>query len=191
MALYAQLSGKRILQSRTLPGLLLLTSRGDLVGMNPVANRLLRPGVRVQFLHALRTTLQQEPALSHPPTLLPNSPAGPFLQSTFQAGSRMFGLQAFWLNHQPEGRPPLVAVLCERITPGRAGQRVMTKASRRFRLSPREMEVIQSLRTGMSDKEIAAKLGIGFETVRDYLKTIRRKLGVSTRTAIVNTLLTA
>ena len=90
------------------------------------------------------------------------------------------------MNHAPEGMAPLVGVLCERINPSRLN---LDKVRRNFSLSPRELEVVQCLSLGMSDKEIASSLGIGFETVRDYLKKIRFKLGVSTRTGILSALL--
>lgn len=55
-----------------------------------------------------------------------------------------------------------------------------------FRLSKREVDVVEELVSGSTDKEIAQKLGISVETVRAYLKSVRAKLGVSTRTAIVS-----
>ncbi|MCP4301021.1 MAG: helix-turn-helix transcriptional regulator [Gammaproteobacteria bacterium] len=55
-----------------------------------------------------------------------------------------------------------------------------------FRLSKRESEVVQELVSGGTDKQIAKQLGISVETVRAYLKSVRAKLGVSTRTAIVS-----
>ena len=39
---------------------------------------------------------------------------------------------------------------------------------------------------GDTDKEIARSLTVSVETVRAYLKSIRAKLGVGTRTAIVH-----
>jgi len=55
-----------------------------------------------------------------------------------------------------------------------------------FRLSKREADVVEELVSGSTDKEIAQQLGISVETVRAYLKSVRAKLGVSTRTAIVS-----
>jgi DNA-binding CsgD family transcriptional regulator len=55
-----------------------------------------------------------------------------------------------------------------------------------FRLSKREVDVLDALMLGDTDKQIAGKLGVSVETVRAYLKSIRAKLGVQTRTAIVS-----
>ncbi|MGH8605407.1 MAG: helix-turn-helix transcriptional regulator [Gammaproteobacteria bacterium] len=55
-----------------------------------------------------------------------------------------------------------------------------------FKLSRRETEVVEAVEVGMTDKQIAIKLGVSPETVRGYLKAVRSKLGVSTRTAILH-----
>jgi len=60
------------------------------------------------------------------------------------------------------------------------------KTNGAFKLSRREVEVIERLEVGMTDKQIGAKLGVSPETVRGYLKAVRAKLGVSTRTAILH-----
>jgi DNA-binding NarL/FixJ family response regulator len=49
------------------------------------------------------------------------------------------------------------------------------------RLTPREMEVLQALAEGLSDKEIAQRLHIGFETVRTHMVSILSKLRVESR----------
>lgn len=52
-------------------------------------------------------------------------------------------------------------------------------------LSEREREVLDLLSQGLMYKEIAEKLGIGFETVRTYIRRIYEKLHVRTRTEAV------
>lgn len=52
-------------------------------------------------------------------------------------------------------------------------------------LSPREQEVLNCLAQGLMYKEISDKLGIGFETVRTYIRRIYEKLHVRTRTEAV------
>jgi len=54
-------------------------------------------------------------------------------------------------------------------------------------LSKRELDVLRELMSGFTDKQIAREVGVSVETVRAYLKSIRVKLGVCTRTAIVHT----
>lgn len=52
-------------------------------------------------------------------------------------------------------------------------------------LSPREKEVLDLLAQDYLDKEIAAELGISFNTVRTHLHHIFQKLQVRTRTGAV------
>ncbi len=49
------------------------------------------------------------------------------------------------------------------------------------RLTPREEEILTLLSKGFVNKEIAVKLGVTYETVRDHLKNIYEKLHVHTR----------
>ena len=52
-------------------------------------------------------------------------------------------------------------------------------------LSPREQEELDCLSKGFLYKEIADKLGIGYETVHTYIRRIYEKLQVRTRTEAV------
>ncbi|MGQ0593709.1 MAG: helix-turn-helix transcriptional regulator [Gammaproteobacteria bacterium] len=62
----------------------------------------------------------------------------------------------------------------------------MHQAQRLYHLSPRELSVITALAAGKTDKEIAMTLDVKPETVRWYLKSVRNKMGVSTRTGILH-----
>ena len=50
-------------------------------------------------------------------------------------------------------------------------------------LTPREIEILEQLAIGYTDKELAAALGITSDTVRSHLRNIYKKLRVTTRTA--------
>ena len=52
-------------------------------------------------------------------------------------------------------------------------------------LSDREMEVLSCVVRGMSNKEIAATLGISHQTVKNHVTSILRKFGVEDRTQAV------
>jgi DNA-binding NarL/FixJ family response regulator len=49
-------------------------------------------------------------------------------------------------------------------------------------LSPREMEILQFIAQGKSNKEIAYELGISRQTVKNHMTSILRKLAVNDRT---------
>lgn len=49
-------------------------------------------------------------------------------------------------------------------------------------LSPREMEILQYVTRGLSNKEIASRLGISHQTVKNHMTAILQKLDVEDRT---------
>ena len=49
-------------------------------------------------------------------------------------------------------------------------------------LSPREMEILELVIRGMSNREIAYHLGISHQTVKNHMTSILSKLGVADRT---------
>lgn len=51
-------------------------------------------------------------------------------------------------------------------------------------LTSRELEVVRQIAKGKTYKEIAASLGIGYETVKTYAARIRKKLGFSSKVLI-------
>jgi DNA-binding CsgD family transcriptional regulator len=52
-------------------------------------------------------------------------------------------------------------------------------------LTPREAEIFRLVRSGLSNKEIAARLVVSTGTVRTHLENIFEKLGVHSRTAAI------
>lgn len=52
-------------------------------------------------------------------------------------------------------------------------------------LSPREQEILELMRAGSTDKEIAKTLAVSFWTVRTHIGALLRKLGVRNRTEAV------
>jgi len=66
----------------------------------------------------------------------------------------------------------------------------VSKLSARYaRLSPREVEVCNLIRHGLTSKEISTNLNISEETVRNQRKSIRRKLGITSHKTNLNTFL--
>lgn len=55
-------------------------------------------------------------------------------------------------------------------------------------LSPREAEVLRLLATGLTNREIADRLGLSPRSVQKHLEHVYRKLGVRTRTAAATAL---
>lgn len=61
--------------------------------------------------------------------------------------------------------------------------------ARRLRLEPRHAQVAAALLSGLSDKEIAARLGLEHSTIRTYVKRLYRRVGVHSRTELAKALL--
>jgi DNA-binding NarL/FixJ family response regulator len=56
-------------------------------------------------------------------------------------------------------------------------------------LTPRELEMVDLMVQGLSDRQIAERLGVSYETARSHGKNLRQKLGCNTRTQAVAKLL--
>ena len=50
-----------------------------------------------------------------------------------------------------------------------------------FRLSAREIQVTNMIKSGFSSKQIAESLALSFQTIESYRKNIRKKLGITTQ----------
>ena len=78
----------------------------------------------------------------------------------------------------PEPPRPLLAP-----APADDGYGYPEGGSRKTRLTPRERQVCDRIKEGLSNKQIAAKLGIGVYTINDHASSIFSKLGVPNRAA--------
>jgi DNA-binding CsgD family transcriptional regulator len=76
-----------------------------------------------------------------------------------------------------DGDPGSVAVVIEPAQ----GEEIAPIIVEAYDLSPREQEVTRLIASGLRTAEIAAKLFVSPHTVRDYVKAIFEKVGVSSR----------
>ena len=58
----------------------------------------------------------------------------------------------------------------------------------RFELTPREIEVVQLIQVGLTNKEIGVNLGIAEKTVGNHLQHLYHKTGARTRTELIHKL---
>ena len=68
-------------------------------------------------------------------------------------------------------------------------ERILASRSIDEALTSREVEVLDLLGQGLSNRDIGVALGIALETAKVHVKNILRKLGVTNRTAAVTTAL--
>lgn len=85
----------------------------------------------------------------------------------------LFALLGVWIERQRQASTP-------EILNGRN-----EKAIKALGLTIREIEVLECLRLGESNKEIARSLGISPNTVKTHLKSLYTKLGANNRTQAV------
>lgn len=81
------------------------------------------------------------------------------------------------------GGSPMTAHIARKVV--QSFQRPLPTAQPTENLSEREREVLELLSQGFLYKEIADKLGVGYETVHTYIRRIYEKLQVRTRTEAV------
>lgn len=85
----------------------------------------------------------------------------------------LFALLGVWIERQRHGPKPEVLT-------GRN-----EKAIKALGLTTREVDVLECLRIGESNKEIARSLGISPNTVKTHLKSLYAKIGANNRTQAV------
>jgi|SRR5215472_3424194 len=81
------------------------------------------------------------------------------------------------------GGSPMTTHIARKVT--QSFQRAGPSQQATENLSEREREVLDCLSQGLISKEIAAKLGISYETVHTYIRRIYEKLQVRTRSEAV------
>lgn len=79
--------------------------------------------------------------------------------------------------HVPDGH--------QRVTPAAAGRANADLIARLSSLTPQQMRVLQMLRQGMLNKQIAHELDVGETTIKAHVSEILRKLDVMSRTQAV------
>lgn len=97
-------------------------------------------------------------------------------------GNNLYSFRGFLMKSQ-ENAPCHVMLVVEK-----AAERSpidLKKARKKFRLSEREIEVVNLLAQGLCNKEIGAKLYVSEHTVKGHLKNITRKVRAESRGSII------
>ncbi len=104
----------------------------------------------------------------------------------YRSGRRWYLARRMVLEASPSERDRLVGLLLERMNESRLP---LSRVGPQYRLTRRELQIVEGIARGLRDKDIGRNLGISFHTVRASLRTVRAKLRVNTRTGIVAKLL--
>ena len=104
----------------------------------------------------------------------------------FLQKAREYGVDSFWYKELQAA--PLLEVMDrtmagEQVWPDRPPE-AMLGTAKSSEFTDRELEVLRYLAKGLSDKEIAEQLHMGFTTVRYHIDNLMQKTGQSSRTAL-------
>jgi DNA-binding NarL/FixJ family response regulator len=183
-----------ILRKRQRPLLMLINRDGELLysSLPPETTGSPRPTETIftqrvmdeALIEAQRLFKHQQPVAAVVEQLTINKPGERC--ALIILGTQFYCLRLFSLQNSGGERGELYAALVEAISRPKGESLDAGKLKGLYRLSKRELDVLNALVSGDTDKQIALKLEVGVETVRAYLKSIRAKLGAKTRTAIVS-----
>jgi DNA-binding CsgD family transcriptional regulator len=175
---------------RTGPGILILSSTGDIEYLNAAAYALIQ-----QRLHSvdnggserLPSAVMRVAESIQTLAMSDGDKDWERLEISEVAGSQNFVLiRGFGLPSGKAGTRIRVLLLLEAI------ERCASPSGRikaRFQLTDREAMIVEGLATGRTNKEIAAALSIREPTVKAHIRNIMAKTRCSTRTAVVALLL--
>lgn len=88
------------------------------------------------------------------------------------------------INHEAVCPPNLVSILFDSVAQWQAAFPT-ARVQRQLGLSRREQQVIHMISEGLTNKEIANRLGLSQQTVKNHIHRMSRKVGASDRLAIV------
>jgi DNA-binding NarL/FixJ family response regulator len=85
------------------------------------------------------------------------------------------------INTVHEGKPFITPLLASRLLVERFNSCSTPRAAPQVRLNRREQEILDCAAQGMTNKEIAEKLGLQLRSVKNYMSRVLLKLGVRNR----------
>jgi len=122
----------------------------------------------------------EDAAISAPP-----SPLRSALHVPLATDNRIVGLTYLASFHRDAFSRADEAVLAALATRASAGYRRLETSLSRLRVTPRQSQVLALVASGLSDKEVASRLGLSHRTVRTHLDRLLREHGFRSRTEAV------
>lgn len=78
-----------------------------------------------------------------------------------------------------------IVIVLQEPSPAFSHKRVLDRSKEKFQLTLREAEILEHLLKGWTNKEIATALRISEQTVKEHIKHLLAKSGITTRTGMV------
>jgi DNA-binding CsgD family transcriptional regulator len=119
------------------------------------------------------------------PGYAPDAPS----EVAFVSGRRKYVCRPFLLNGRTrKSGQAMLGLLLERSP--HQGEEIVESA-RRFHLSPRESACVRHIIRGLTTKEVAQRMAVSPNTVKQYVRLVMGKMGVTTRAGIIGKFLTS
>lgn len=179
-----------IIKKRSTPGILIFDLEGSLLYSNPEAMDLMTvpsevvlqegeafPHVPEEVLGLLRSLKEYSEKVCGYKCIEKNC-------VVLNGAGNPFALRAFHIGHDAERKNPThIMVMVERIA--ETHEPDFNKAKLEFDLSKREVEILRLICGGFGNKAISEELFISEYTVKDHIKSLMRKMNVSTRSEMI------
>ena len=78
-----------------------------------------------------------------------------------------------------------IFIVMQETSPAYWHRRILDRSKEKFQLTSRETDILQHLLKGWTNKEIATALRMSEQTVKEHIKHLLAKTGITTRTGIV------
>jgi DNA-binding CsgD family transcriptional regulator len=78
-----------------------------------------------------------------------------------------------------------IVIVLQETSPAFSHKRVLDRSKEKFQLTLREAEILEHLLKGWTNKEIATALRISEQTVKEHIRHLLAKTGITTRTGMV------
>lgn len=166
-----------LIRKRAIPGVLVFDAQNRLVYANEEASSVLS-GLR-DIPESLLALAGRE--LKRQAEGLPRD--GDDFEVLTCKGGGLYALRTVRLKGAEQGIPAQVMVLIEKV--GNKRSLDLDRARERFQISPREMEVLALVCEGLSNRKIAESLYISEQTVKDHVRSLMKKVGASSRSALI------
>ncbi len=180
-----------IIKNRATPGILIFDMNNKLHYLNKEADEILnglekstkRPGKKniiPEEIYSICNMVKTKVCKEKPP--LPDKPESKVF---YNKNGNPFSVRAFCVGFSRNNQKPThIMVLIENIVEKRKID--YKKIKYNYKLTERELEVVELICNGLPNKEISKLLSISEYTVKDHIKNIMQKMNISSRSEIIS-----
>jgi DNA-binding CsgD family transcriptional regulator len=181
-----------ILNKRALPGVLIFDAGYRLLYFNREAAEILSgqslryglPEERLQVPETVISLCDRLKKAAPTGSPVPGASHGCELLDVVKGGQ--ISLRASYIGQLEGEAPQHILVLIERIMEKRGVD--LERVQKEYRFSKKELEVLRHVCQGFSNRKIAERMFISEYTVKNHIKSIMKRMGVTSRSEILATM---